>query len=225
MSEPTPGQPQAGGLEGQSGNSPVQFDSTMSTKAGQPRDYFAEQNAQRAEKKQKVAKVQKKVIIISVIIALIAIIAAVIVVPRIWNQDTALGDDDSELSGVQQLDDKATGAYAPTYSMGEDGNVVVEGDLSAAEGTFTAALNNPANKEKLDTIYVAQMVFYESLSDNQRIVEVAAQVDPSKLNLAEKIKFYNLTYLAYSALGDKSQAQHYYNLMREATRNVTGIGG
>lgn len=234
MSEPnSPGQPKASEPNGSaSTNGTVQFDSTMSTKAGQPKDYFAEQNQKNAEKKQKTNKVRKKVLIVGGIVALIAIIVVIVVVvintqhsgPTVIGGGDQDGDD-SALSGVQSLNGQVTEVFNPTYSVNDEGEVVVNGNLDAAESTFEAALANPANKDRIDTIYLAQIVFYSSLGDNQRVVEIAEKVNPNKLNLSEKIKFYNLTYLAYAALGNNELKTHYYNLMREAANKVTGIGG
>ncbi len=232
MSEPNPpSQPKVNGSGESAGSSPVQFNSATSTKASQPKDYFAEQNKKRAEKKQKASKARKKIFIIGGVIALVAIIVAVIFIvidmqtPKPTVKDDTDGDGNTDLSGAQNLSEQVTDVFEPTYEVGENGNIVVDGDLEAAEVTFVAALANPANKDRIDTIYLAQIIFYSSLSNNQRIVEIAENVNPSKLNLSERIKFYNLTYLAYAALGNKDRADHYYKLTREAADKVTGIGG
>lgn len=210
----------------------VQFNSAMTAKVSQPQDYFAEQNQERAEKKRKFSQVRNKVLLIGGLLALIIVVTVtVLIILRPWNSGPTIsngdGQDgsDSELAGAEDLSEQVTEVFKPTYTVGEDGNIVVGGNLEEAEATFEAALNNPANKDRLDTIYLSQMIFYSSLSNNQRVVEIAEKVKPDKLNLSEKIKFYNLTYLAYAALGDKDQTNRYYNLMREAANKVQGIGG
>lgn len=210
----------------------IVFRSDMKAASQQGTDYFAEQNKKNVEKKQKNNKIRKKVLIIGGAIALIAIIVVVVIVVLNMQHSgpTVVGGDDQDnsdtaLSGVQNLNGQVTEVFNPTYTVNDEGEVVVNGNMEAAEETFEAALANPANKERIDTIYVAQIVFYSSLSDNQRVVEIAEKVNPNKLNLSEKIKFYNLTYLAYAALGNNEQKTHYYNLMREAANKVNGIGG
>lgn len=196
-------------------------------------DFFAEQNQKMAEKKQKMKKIRKILIIVGSILAVVIIaIVAILIVNRVRHASSPVveesgssSDGNSEMVGVQDLNEKIEEVFKPTYSVDESGNVVVSGDIEAAEKSYEAALANPANKKRIDTIYLAQIVFYASLSDNQRIVEIAEKVDPERLNTSEKIKFYNLTYLAYAALGNKEQADRYYLLTREAADKVNGIGG
>lgn len=223
MSEPTP-------------PDKLVFQSNMQTASQKPTDYFAEQNQKQAEKKQKTSKIRKRIFLVGGLVALIIIAVVTILVINhqqsgpVVSDDAGAGDGteisggNSQLAGVQKLNEQVTEVFEPTYSADENGNIVVSGDLEAAEATFAAALANAANQQRIDTIYVAQIVFYSSLSDNQRVVGIAENVDPSKLNLSEKIKFYNLTYLAYAALGDTNQANRYYNLTREAASNTSGMG-
>ena len=212
------------------------FQSNMQTASQQPKDYFAEQNQKRAEKAAKQTKTRKR-LIIGLVLLLVIIVAVIVIllVFRPQHSGPVVSDDagqdgssvvggNSELAGVENLNQQVTEVFAPTYSVDANGNVVVNGDMAAAEATFEAALANPANEKRTSTIYLAQIVFYSSLGDNQRIVEIVPNVKPDDLNISEKIKFYNLAYLAYAALGDKNQATHYYNLTREAANKVEGIG-
>lgn len=208
------------------------FRSDMATASQKPKDYFKEQNAKAAEKKQRRRKVLKRVLIIVVPIITIIIVGIVVFVIIGNHKDSGIAipespdsDGGAALDNVQDLSNLATEVYAPSYKVDENGNVVAEGDLEAVERTFAAALADQRNAERRDTIYLAQINFYASIEDNQKIVDLAGQVDPNKLNSSEKVRFYNLVYLAYTALGDKSQAEHYYRLMRSAAANVTGIGG
>ena len=206
------------------------FRSDMKNASQQTTDYFGEQNKKRTEKKRKASKVRKWVLIVGGIVILIIVVIVIFVVVNRQNSGPTITDDEqsdtnSALSGAQGLSEQATDVFDPSYTRTEDGEIVVNGDLEAAEATFAAALANPANKDRIDTIYLSQIIFYSSLSDNQRIVEIAEKVDSNKLNLSEKIKFYNLVYLAYAALGNKDRSDHYYRLMREAADKVTGIGG
>lgn len=197
----------------------------------QPIDYFAEQNQNRAEKKRKTAKKRRIAIIVGVILALIAIAVTVTLIvidaqrPKPTVSDDNDGSGNADLAGVQNLNEEIEEAFAPTYSVNENGDVVVEGDLEAVEAMFKAALANPANKNRIDTIHLARIVFYTSIMDNQRVVEIADEVNPENLNNSEKVKFYNLTYLAYTALGNSEQAGRYKRLTTEAASKVKGIGG
>lgn len=216
------------------------FQSNMQTASQQPKDYFAEQNQERAKKAAKLSKARKRLIIIIGIVVLLVVIVAIIIIfavikPQhsgpVVSDDAGQGDSstvvsggNSQLAGVDKLNQQVTEVFAPTYSVDANGNVVVNGDMAAAEATFEAALANPANENRISTIYLTQIVFYSSLGDNQRVVEIVPNVKPDDLNISEKVKFYNLAYLAYAALGDKNQAAHYYNLTREAANKVEGIG-
>ncbi len=212
----------------------VKFSSRSKSVSGEKVDYFAEQNAKRAEKDKKAAKVRKWGLVIWALIVLATVITAVVLVvtkmqrPKLnvpeEGGDSSSSDGNSGMAAVEDLNEQVTEVFAPTYSVDENGNVVVSGDLEAAKAAFEAALANPANKKRINTIYLSQIVFYASISDHQGVIDVAAKVDPEKLNISEKIKFYNLTYLAYAALGDTEHANQYYTLMRAAANNVTGIG-
>lgn len=229
MSEPNPlSQPKVNGSGESAGSSPVQFNSATSTKASQPKDYFAEQNKKRAEKKQKMKKVRKLAILIGVAIALVLVVVIVILASShggpVVDDAGQDGNTSSEMAGVNNLNEQVEEVFDPTFSVGEDGNIVMNGDFEAVEQMYAAALDNPANAGRINTIYVAQMTFYSSFGDTERVVEIVQKVDPAKLNSTEKARFYNLAYLAYAALGDTFQANHYNKLMREAGSKIEEIG-
>lgn len=229
MSEPNPpSQPKANGPGDPAGSSPVQFNSKTSAKANQPKDYFAEQNKKRAEKKQKAKKIHKIAILISAIAMLVLIVLIVVLVSSHSGpvvDDDEQGGNGSELSAVQNLNEQVEEVFEPSFSVGEDGNLVMNGDFEAVEQMYAAALDNPANAGRIDTIYLAQMTFYSSFGDTERVVEIAQKVEPKKLNSVEKASFYNLAYLAYNALGDTLHAEYYNKLMREAGSKIEEIGG
>lgn len=206
----------------------------------QPIDYFAEQNQKREEQRQKLGKVRKWGIIIGgiVVVLVIAVIAVVLVVKNLQSSSGLIVSDDAsqsggegnssaemELSSVDKMSEQVNEIYEPSYSVDENGNIVVSGNLEEVEAAFAASLKNPANQKRLDTIRLTQIIFYSSIVDRQRVVEIAAEVDPSRLNMSERLKFYNLTYLAYAALGDSEQATHYYLLMKEVANKVSGYNG
>ncbi len=217
MSEPTP-------------PDKIVFRSDMQTASQKPADYFAEQNKQRAEKKAKQKKQVKLALWIGIPIILILVAGLVVwlvIITSNHSDSSAPGGSEGnpELSEVQDLNNQAIDAFAPTYSSDEDGNIIINGDLDAAEETFATELADAKNADRLDTIYLAQIVFYTSIEDNARAAEIVGKVNPDNLNLSEKIKFYNLAYLAYAALGNTDRANYYYDLTRAITSTENGIGG
>ncbi len=203
----------------------------------QPVDFFAEQNQKSAERKQKLKKALKWVIPVAAVLVMAAIgVAVFFIVRSAKNSNGPVVDDtpvdetredaiEASLKGVEKLNTTVNEVYKPTYTINESGEVTVDGDLAAAEATFEAAMKNPANKNRLNTIRLAQIVFYTSIMDYQKVVDVAADVDASWLNSSEQLRFYNLTYLAYKELGNEDEAGRYYVLMRDVADKVKGYVG
>lgn len=197
----------------------------------QPMDYFAEQNQKLAEQRQKMKKMLKLIIPAVVVVVLMVLGVWGISIIKHTKDSTGpvvaediVDEDNSEsiksgLNSAVQLRNQMVEIYEPTYSI-QDGDFVASGNMAEVDAAFEAAQKNPANKNRINTIYLSQILFYSDYGKHRELVEIADKVDPSRLNLVERVKFYNLVYLAYLALGDVEKADSYYALGVEDSRKL-----
>ena len=213
----------------------VQFSSTMTraTKAAQPKEYFAKQNAEREKKKQKQKKQAKMAMLIGIPIALVAVIAVVGVV--VW---MALRPEEEEPTPVVvfteetidedmvELQDLAMGAFKPTLIYGEDGMAIgFAGNDEDTEAMFDATLSAKENKEYSSQINYAKVMFYARYGQYEMAIQAAVGVVPDNLSVGHRVDFYSTLSTIYSSLGDSENATRYKNLQYELTEEYNlGMG-
>lgn len=227
MSEPNPpSQPKASGPGNVAGSNPVQFNSAMSAKADQPKDYFAEQNAKRNEKKKKRSKQIKLALIIGIptsILVVCAVVALVIlnfnkpvVTPSEENQQTANSIYDKVMDKVNKVRPALTNPGASTAPS--------EASVAEADKIFEDAIAEATeirNVGEADAIRVAQMLFYISVgTDYAKMIEIGEKVENvDALELQQQLQYYNVMANAYAREDNSEKAAEYY---AEASR-IAGI--
>lgn len=223
MSEPNPpSQPKASG----SGNDPVQFSSAMTTKAGQPKDYFAEQNQKQTAEKAKRSKQVKRALLIGIpaLVLVVGAIVAIVIVnfnkpvvtPSEENQQTANSIYNKVMDKVDKLRPALNtpgGSAAPSESA-----------IAEADRVFEEAISEAVeirNTGEADAIRVAQMLFYISVdTDYAKMIEIGEKVENvGALELQQQLQYYNVMANAYARIDNEEKAAEYY---AEASR-IAGI--
>lgn len=227
MSEPNPpSQPKASGPGNAAGNNPVQFNSAMSTKAGQPKDYFAEQNQKQTAEKAKRSKQIKRALLIGIpafalVVGAIVVIVIInfnkpVVTPSEENQQTANSIYDKVMDKVNKL--------RPALATPGASTAPSESAVAEADQVFESAIAEATeirNVGEADAIRVAQMLFYISVgTDYAKMLEIGETVENiDALELQQQLQYYNIMANAYARVDNEEKAAEYY---AEASR-IAGI--
>lgn len=186
----------------------VQFSSAMTAKAEQPKDYFAEQNAERAEKKQKVTKTRNRLLIILGAVIGIAV-GALVAWLVVWlTQDHA-----DDLPAPTSMQNEAQAAYEAS------GN-----DAAAIKDFFNKQKAEATSDEEITELLVVEASTYSANGLWEDAASVAEEANGRIDSMTdEQLGRYSGTlFNVYSNLGDTTTAEYYYNLSIE--RGVTYDG-
>ena len=206
---------------------PVQFSSTMATKASQPRGYFDKQNAERAEKKAKQKKSTKIALAVIIPLFVVAVIAAGVCLFLFWPKT---GDKPEEVvqfssetiqEDITKLRELASRLFNRKLTS-SDGATLIEGDFAAAEEVFEATLEEPGNANYRDQILLSKMLFAADNGAYDLALNTSTQIAVNNLSPDLKVQYYSCLYLIYSALNDRDAAQ---DAMMQQVNSIIELNG
>lgn len=218
MSEPNPpSQPKASGPGNAAGSNPVQFNSAMSTKAGQPKDFFAEQNQKRQDEIERKRKRTKVSIILVSIILVVLVVTGVVLWILIFSKDNTTSNE-SDLPQQIVMQNEAQTAY-------EDGGRSV----AAIEKYFAnkiAEARSAHNETRVRELMLIKMAIFGANYYTEQVIEAAKDIDIDDLSKEQIGTYCGMLSNAYSTLGDMEKAEYYSNLAieRGAYDEVEGQG-
>ncbi len=231
MSGPTP--PGIDDNANNSGKITIQFHSAMSTKAEQKKDYFAEQNQQRAKQQAQKNKRSRLAIITitsTICLALISLMAWLVILylqkpePEAPIETIYFNSDTIEKDMVD-LRDLANTAFDSKITENTDGELTVHGDVEAANTVFNTALSASQNQEFTSQINLSRITFYLNNGYYDLIIDYLNQIDAEKLSLIDQAAYYNAISMAYYRLCDEAKSLEYTRKAQEVQTKLGEFGG
>lgn len=201
-------------------NDPVQFNSSnIGIQTVKKHDPFAEQNRVAAEKKQASKKRNKIIIIVAGVVAVLAIVGGIIwLTITLSNKQpevTAPEETPSEEEEIPETAEQIINRMNAIYANGNNEQAA----LAYMEEIAKLPTTTP---EIMLQIQLAHMIFVFNRNDNAAAVNLAMQIDPDSLSVADKVAYYNIISQAYYNMGDIVNSDRYGEKAFDAKGELTG---
>lgn len=201
-------------------NTPFTFDSTKNTpKSAQRPDHFAEQNQKRIAKKAENRKRSKRAaIILGIILGFVALGLIIwLIITLIPESDNTFVNPEILPSNMEDLKNEADRIYQDTGNL-DSANQLFQNTIDAIENTT----NDSTQQTHINQVYWTQFLFYAENLENEKLMELAPEINPDLLDDYQKLSYYNLLYQASYALGDSEAQERYFNLFTTISDKIYG---
>lgn len=194
----------------------------IGTQTARPKDYFAEQNQQTLTKKQAHSTKVKRLLILAC-----GLVAVALVVGIIW---FAITRPKTPIATPEEVQETVTATYDGAFdeAMGltdnSDPSVIgpTEESINAATEIYNQAIEEAGNDSTLTTeLRLSQMKLYIMTGDRyEEIIRLGKAIDPESLSIENRSEYYNDMAEAYWMLGNRDEANRYYDLIFELSGGV-----
>lgn len=201
-------------------NSNLIFDSSKNIpKSAQKTDHFAEQNQRRIAKKEENKKRSKRAaIILAALIGIVSLSLVIwLIILLIPKPDNTFIEPEILPTNMEELKNEADKIYKDTGSL-DSADQIFQNTINTIENTTSGS----TQQAHINQVYWTQFLFYAENLENEKIIELAPEVNPDLLDDYQKISYYNILYQVSYAMGDTEAQERYYNLFTEISEKIYG---
>lgn len=208
--------------------------SVIGIKTTKRQDPFAEQN-KRAAKQQKEDQKKRKIaaivlsIVGGVVVVGLVIWLIVFLIQNFAPDESATGtvvfSSDTVTQDMTDLGNLANSAFGGEVTRNDEGEIVVNGNMDAADTVFDKTINFPQNQDFTNQINLSRIKFYQDNGRYDLVINYLEQIDPEKLSVSERASYYNIASITYHQLGDDEKSEEYLRLAQNAQVEMGEFGG
>ena len=199
--------------------------SVIGIKTAKRQDPFDEQN-KRAAKQQKEDQKKRKIaaivlsIVGGVVVVGLVIWLIVFLIQNFAPDESATGtvvfSSDTVTQDMTDLGNLANSAFGGEVTRNDEGEIVVNGNMDAADTVFDKTINLPQNQDFTNQINLSRIKFYQDNGRYDLVINYLEQINPS---------YYNIASITYHQLGDDEKSEEYLRLAQNAQVEMGEFGG